>query len=56
MEACAKRKPEIQPRYKLGAKIPPHPPPALVALEANTLVSRIRNRNTSIPQYVSFKS
>ena len=29
--------PAIHPRYRLGAKIPPQPPPPLVALEANTL-------------------
>ena len=33
----AKRKPETQPRNKDGAKVPPQPPPLLVAVVAKTL-------------------
>lgn len=36
-QILAKRNPEMHPRNRLGAKTPPHPPPPLVAVAANTL-------------------
>ena len=36
--------PVRQPRNRLGANIPPQPPPALVAVDANTLVRTINPR------------
>ena len=43
-QSLQKMKPQMQPRNRLGAKIPPQPPPPLVAVEANTLKTTIRKR------------
>jgi hypothetical protein len=47
LRKCENTNPEIQPKKRLGAKIPPHPPPAFVAVVANTLKSSTRARYTS---------
>ena len=43
-ESSPKTNPAIQPKKRLGANIPPHPPPALVAVDAKTLAKTIRVR------------
>ena len=41
-QSLANRKPLTQPTSRLGAKVPPHPPPPFVAEVANTLVMTTR--------------
>ena len=50
----ANRKPKMQPTYKLGANVPPTPPPPLVAAVANTLKRTIRARNRANTPKLSF--
>ena len=44
LQKWAKTKPVIHPKKRLGAKVPPHPPPPLVALVAKTLKSTTNER------------
>ena len=50
----AKKKPAKHPTYKLGAKVPPTPPPPLVALVANTFTSMMSPKKSIMTHIFPF--